>query len=176
MHTHNSQSEILDGRRVFKTKAQMPLLMARGRQSMPKHEKTTNIPFQNWSIQLQPTTCTQNAKLCEISGFSGLHSADAAAVVETAEAVRLLLPRSITPLKRGVNERVRHAWTLRVFPNVRRLKPRNADFQPAVSQVFNLQGGGFYEAPADWKSAVQQAESLRYEDAVSPAPTGRRSP
>lgn len=39
----------------------------------------------------------------------------------------------------------------------------SAGFQPAVSQVSSLRHGSVHCRPADWKSAMQQAESLRYQ-------------
>ena len=94
---------------------------------------------------------------------------------QTAKTVRLLRGLSFTPLKRVVNERISHTRTLHVFPNAEGLKPGSAGFQPAVLQVFNLRVVASYRLPADWKSAVRQAESLRYEEAMSPARTRRRS-
>jgi NAD(P) transhydrogenase subunit alpha len=40
-------------------------------------------------------------------------------------------------------------------------------FQPAVSQVFNLQNSGGLQQVADWKSALPQTESVRYGDPIA---------
>ena len=39
----------------------------------------------------------------------------------------------------------------------------SAEFHSAVPQIFNLLVFGQHLARADWKSAVQQSETLRYE-------------
>ncbi|HTL59458.1 MAG TPA: hypothetical protein VL361_27555 [Candidatus Limnocylindrales bacterium] len=59
-----------------------------------------------------------------------------------------LFATSCTPLKRGVNEMASRLGS--------------AEFHSAISQVFNLHGAGICPPLADWKSAIQQAESLRY--------------